>query len=165
MKFLSHASAKNKDQKSWRDFSFALLLVVFKWHLGSEGVNVGYFKLKPWSDNICWVIPRSDRFRHGVDLDAGELVWPKKIYTPAALYEACGNRQSVCRLLRWCRFCNHTNLDALRVLFMTCHTIVPHLTCPDGFDFILKTDDHNPAEIVTALVYTSTSLQPTLSTN
>ena len=142
---------RKRRQKGLRDLSFALLLVVFKWYHGSEGVNVGYFKLKPWSDSICLVIPCSDRFRHGVDLDAGELVWQKK-YTPAALC-ACGNRLSVCRLLCWCRFCNHTNLDALRVILMTCHTVVPHLTCPDGFDFVLKTDYHNPAEIVTALVY------------
>ena len=39
MKILSHATWKRK-QKSWRVSNFALLIVVFKWHHGSEGVNI-----------------------------------------------------------------------------------------------------------------------------
>ena len=39
MKILSHTSVKKKT-KRLKVSNFALLLVIFKWHHGSEGVNV-----------------------------------------------------------------------------------------------------------------------------
>ena len=81
-----HVPVRKRRQKGLRGLRFALLLVVFKWHHGSEGVNVGYFKLKPWSANICLVIPCSDRFRHGVDFDAGELDWQQQQNINSGIY-------------------------------------------------------------------------------
>ena len=48
MKILSHASAKKK-RKRLKGLNFALLLVVFKWHQGSEGIKQSLQFYFPWS--------------------------------------------------------------------------------------------------------------------
>ena len=74
MKILTHASAKRR-QKGLRVSNFPLLMVVFKWHHGSEGVNLQWHArlLLPLVDSFispsltalsppCWQLYLQRRF-------------------------------------------------------------------------------------------------------
>ena len=57
MKILSHARKrreKRRRKKGWRVSNFALLLVVFKWHHGSEGINAIQYSYNWWETDHIW---------------------------------------------------------------------------------------------------------------